>query len=167
MVLSIVPLDSRIHDRANFCCGDADLDRYLQQQASQDIKKNAAAVLILHEPPVPEILGYYSLSAHTVEISELDPTFAKKLPRYPLLPATLLGRLAVAQNQQGKGYGRLMLANALKTARTIATQIASTAVIVDAIDPSAKQFYLKYGFCEFQHHPMKLYLPISAIDLAE
>lgn len=72
-----------------------------------------------------------------------------------------------AANQQGQGYGGLMLANALKTARTIATQIASTAVVVDAIDQPAKQFYLKYGFREFQHHPMKLYLPISAIELAE
>jgi predicted GNAT family N-acyltransferase len=167
MVLAIVPLDSRIHDQASFCCGNADLDRYLQQQASQDIKKNAASVLILHEPPESLILGYYSLSAYTVEITELEPAFVKKLPRYPLLPATLLGRLAVAQNQQGQGYGGLMLANALKTARTIATQIASTAVVVDAIDQPAKQFYLKYGFREFQHHPMKLYLPISAIELAE
>jgi predicted GNAT family N-acyltransferase len=163
MALSILPFDSGKHDRDNFNCGNARLDRYLQQQARQDRKKNIATVFVLIEPPNPQILGYYTLSAYTIELTEVTPTLAKKLPRYPMLPATLLGRLAIDRQQQGKGYGELLLVSALKKAYAASTQIASVAMIVEAIDEPACKFYAKYGFQAFQTDPMKLYLPMQSI----
>jgi predicted GNAT family N-acyltransferase len=164
MVLKITPLDSRSYDRANFNCGKDSLDHYIQKQASQDLKKRVSTVFVLIDEPAIEVLAYYTLSAYTVEIQDLEEAFVKRLPRYPRLPATLLGRLAVDDRQRGKGLGELMLVNALKKSLEASIQVASIAVIVEALDEAVVNFYLKYGFQQFKHEPMKLYLPMNTIQ---
>ena len=164
MALKITPLDRRSHLRSNFHCGQENLDHYLQKQASQDVKKRVATVFVLIDEPAIEVLAYYTLSAYTVDITALDETFAKTLPRYPRLPATLLGRLAVDRRQKGKRLGELMLVDALKKSLEASTQVASLAVIAEALDENAQRFYIKYGFQPFQHEPMKLYLPMKAVE---
>jgi predicted GNAT family N-acyltransferase len=121
-------------------------------------------VLIDAADPKLNILGYYTLSSYTIEIEYLDQSFAKNLPRYPQLPATLLGRLAIDNQQKGKGFGELMLLDALKKTLSASKQIASLAIIAEALDDSAVSFYLKYGFQKFIQNPMKLYLPIKSIE---
>lgn len=168
MVLKIEPLDSRRHKRSNFCCGKESLDNYLRKQASQDQKRKIATIFVLVDEviniPESDILGYYSLSNYSIDITELDPSLAKTLPRYPQLPATLLGRLAVDHPQIGKRFGELLLIDALKKSLEVSQQIASLAVIAEAIDEQAAQFYLKYGFQRFNHNSSKLYLPLKSIQ---
>jgi predicted GNAT family N-acyltransferase len=163
MSLKITPLDSRVHIRSNFQCGKESLDHYIQKQASQDIKKRVSTAFVLTDDPSTEILAYYTLSAYTIEIKSLDEAFTKRLPRYPLLPATLLGRLAVDDRQKGKGFGGLMLFDSLKKSLDTSIQVASIAVVAEALDEVALKFYLKYGFKQFQHEPMKLYLSMESI----
>lgn len=164
MVFKIELLDRKKHKRNNFSCGIESLDRYLQKQASQDLQKKIATVFVLVEFPRTEVIAYYSLSAYTVEITELDNSLAKALPRYPLLPATLLGRLAVDRNYRGQHLGELMLIDALRKALDATKSIASLAVIAEAIDQTAANFYRKYGFQKFKHNPRKLYLPMKSIN---
>lgn len=163
MSLIIKPLDSRVHIRSNFRCGKESLDRYLQKQASQDIKKRVSSVFILIDHPSTEIFAYYTLSAYTVEIEALDADLVKRLPRYPILPATLLGRLAVDEGQKGKGFGGLMLFDSLKRSLETSMQVASIAVVTEALDAAALRFYIKYGFRQFKDEPMKLYLSMEDI----
>jgi predicted GNAT family N-acyltransferase len=165
MEFKIEVLDSQRHDRSNFCCGQETLDRYIKQQASQDLKKRIAATHILIKQPENVVLAYYSLSSYTIQIENLEIAFAKGLPKYPQLPATLLGRLAVDQGQQGQGLGDLMLMDALRRSLEISRQIASLAVVVDALDQGAVTFYLKYGFRQSQGEAMKLYLPMKSIEM--
>ena len=75
----------------------------------------------------------------------------------------MLGRLAVDRNYRGKNLGKLMLVDALKRAFTVSKQIASLAVVVEAIDSKAVSFYQKYGFTSFDSNPNRLYLPMQAI----
>ncbi|MDB9313265.1 GNAT family N-acetyltransferase [Spirulina sp. CS-785/01] len=163
MVLKIEPLQSRKHNRSAFSCGQDSLDNYLRKYASQDLKKRVSAVFVLVDDVEMTILAYYTLSSYTVEVTELDDTLTQRLPRYPRLPATLLGRLAVDQSQRGQGYGELMLIDALKRSLETTKQVASVAVIVEALDETAKNFYLRYGFQAFQQTAMKLYLPMKSI----
>ena len=100
-----IELLGKTHDRTTFDCGSVALDRYLRRQAGQDAEKKVAAPFVLTVPPERRVLGYYTLSASLVNASELPDTLAKKLPRYPQLPVTLLGRLAVDQSMKGKGIG--------------------------------------------------------------
>jgi predicted N-acetyltransferase YhbS len=104
------------------------------------------------------------LSSYTVEIAELNEKFTKRLPRYPLLPATLLGRLAVDNRYQGQGFGELMLIDALKQSLKATSLVASLAVVVEALDAEVVKFYQRFGFQQFKQHPMKLYLPMKSIE---
>jgi hypothetical protein len=62
------------------------------------------------------------------------------LPRYDKLPATLLGRFARSKLFKGRGLGKLLLIGAMKRALDHSMNIASVAVVVDAIDENARSF---------------------------
>ncbi|TXH36470.1 MAG: GNAT family N-acetyltransferase [Rhodospirillaceae bacterium] len=147
------------HDRSKFESGAEPLDRYFRTQAGQDARKNMAAPFVLVLPD-GVIGGYYTLSSASIQLGELPEQTVRKLPRYPLLPATLLGRLAVDRQHQGKGYGRFLLADALY--RAAQSEIASFAVIVDAKD-NARQFYERESFLPFPDQPLKLFRPMADI----
>lgn len=163
MTLTIELLDSKKHNRSCFSCGNESLDNYIRSQASQDLKKKIATVFVLIDLPNTDVIAYYTLSSYTIDIDKLDEAFAKGIPRYPLLPATLLGRLAVDNTFQGRGMGKVVLIDALKRALDATAQVASLAVVVEAIDENAVCFYQKYGFRQFKQYPLKLYLPFKSI----
>ncbi|HKF46268.1 MAG TPA: GNAT family N-acetyltransferase [Terracidiphilus sp.] len=148
------------HDRASFHCGNADLDRYLQQQAGQDARRKLAAVYVLTFDG-RAIGGYYTLSSTLVEPTGISDDLSKKLPRNSV-PATLLGRMAIGQPAQGRGWGEYLLLHALRTALHASATIASWALIVDA-KPHARAFYQKYSFIPMLYPPGQLLLPMRAI----
>lgn len=157
----IEPLGSQ-HGRAEFSCGVPALDRYVRSQAGQDARKRVAAPFVLLSPE-GTIAGYYTLSAFSIRLAELPAEMARKLPRYPVVPATLLGRLAVDLRYRGRGYGRLLLADALF--RSVRSDIASFAIVVDAKDDDARRFYERESFLPFPDYPLKLFRPLA--DIAE
>jgi GNAT superfamily N-acetyltransferase len=148
------------HDRNSFVSGIEPLDRYFRSQAGQDARKNMAAPFVLVLPD-GAIGGYYTLSATGVKLTEFPVDVTRKLPRYPLVPATLLGRLAVDQNHRGRGYGRFLLADALL--RAVRSEIASFAIIVDAKDDAARQFYERESFLSFPDQPLRLFRSMADI----
>ena len=113
-------------------------------------------------PPDGAVAGYCTLSSTAVQPGELPEKTIRKLPRYPLVPATLLGRLAVDRRHHGQRYGRFMLADALY--RAMRSEIASFAVIVDAKDDNARRFYQRESFLPFSDQPMKLFRPMADIE---
>jgi GNAT superfamily N-acetyltransferase len=157
--LRVEPLSPQ-HERASFDSGADALDGYLRLQAGQDSRKNIAAPFVLVLPG-GIIGGYYTLSATGVALTDLPATIARKLPRYPLIPATLLGRLAVGRQYQRRGNGRFLLAGALY--RAARSEIASFAVIVDAKDAAARDFYARESFLPFPDQPRRLFRPMADI----
>jgi GNAT superfamily N-acetyltransferase len=105
--------------------------------------------------------GYYTLSATALNVTEFPADITRRLPRYPLIPATLIGRLAVDLRCHGKGYGRWLLADALY--RAWRSEIASFAVVVDAKDEGARRFYERESFLPFPDQPFKLFRPMADI----
>jgi GNAT superfamily N-acetyltransferase len=86
------------------------------------------------------------------------------LPRYPLVPVVLLGRLAIDHDYQGRGLGAVLLFDALRRAFAVGTQqIAAVAVIVDALHERARAFYERYGFQRFSDDEYRLFLPMWTI----
>ncbi|MBV8817330.1 MAG: GNAT family N-acetyltransferase [Acidobacteriaceae bacterium] len=112
------------------------------------------------------VVGYYTLSAYAIRLAELPPETSKKLPKYPLLPATLLGRLAVSKVHQGQKLGQILLMDALCRAWKNTKQIASIGVVAEAIDETARKFYLRHEFIPFAEHPQKLFISMRAIENA-
>lgn len=151
------------HDRAAFSCGTEALDNYIKKQASQDARKNAAVIYVA-TPDGKTILGYYTLSQYSIQLDEIPPEIAKQFAKYPALPATLLGRLARHTSTKGQGVGELLLLDALYRALTMSEQIASAAVVTDAKDQKAVDFYKKYGFIELPKTERRLFLPMASVS---
>lgn len=159
---TIEPL-AKHHDRTGFQCGTAALDLYLKQQARQDAEKHVAAPFVMTAPPDPAVLGYYTLSAAMINVGDIAPDLAKKLPRYPQLPVTLIGRLAVHERLKGQGRGAFLLMDALRRSLTHAAEIAAMAVVVDAKDAAASAFYKHFDFTPLQSNERRLYLPMKTV----
>jgi len=158
----IVPLDSKAHDRTTFACGAPDLDRYIREHASQDVKRNVARAFVALQSGTPEVCGYFSLSAASFGRDNLPSDQAKRLPRYPV-PTALLGRLAVDNNSKRKGLGAFLLMDALHRTLIATRSLAVHAVIVDAKNDAARAFYQKYGFIPFSSETRRLFLPMTTI----
>ena len=159
----IEPLDKRRHNRSEFSCGVEALDLYLHRQASQDIEKHVAVVYVATSDG-STVAGYYTLSQFSVNFVQLPEQLAKRLPRYPVIPATLLGRLAVALPFRGQSLGKLLLFDALKRSFNQSRHLASAGVIVDAKDERARSFYLQYGFVPIIDAGNRLFLPMKTIE---
>lgn len=111
------------------------------------------------------VAGYYTLSSARLDIGRLPPQLAAKYPEYADgIPATLIGRLAVDPAYRGGGWGRRLLMNALQTALTATTHVASAFVIVQAKDSDAASFHMKYGFTPFSDDPLRLFIAMATID---
>ena len=151
------------HDRAAFSCGSKELDSYLQKQAGQDLKKRAAVPFVI-TPDHRTVAGFYTLSQYALDLGSVPEEVAKRLPKYPMVSATLLGRLAVSSDFRGRGLGERLLMDALHRALDSSQQIASAAVVVDAKDEHAITFYTKYGFIELPSVNRRLFLPMGTIE---
>ena len=161
--LRVEPLAAH-HDRRDFESGQAALDRYFREQAGQDERRDITACFVLVEPSEPSrVLGYYTLSAHALRLQSLPDEVARRLPKYGLIPATLLGRLAVDRRQQGQGLGTFLLYDALRRALELRALAGAWAVVVEAIDPVAAAFYRRHGFEPFADDPLRLYLPLRRV----
>jgi predicted GNAT family N-acyltransferase len=150
------------HRREEFTCGVEALDRYLQKQARQDVSKGVTAAFVI-TPDSATIAGFYTLSATEIKLRDLPGEFIKKLPRYPSVPATLLGRLAVSTNFRRQGLGEFLLIDVMRRVLVTTSNIASAAIVVDAKDDSARQFYLQYDFVPLPLQPNRLVFRVKKI----
>jgi len=153
----IVPLDKR--DRSSFNCGVVALNGYFRQRVSQDVRRSVTTCFIATEIATDTIAGYYTLSAGSVVLTDLPEMILKKLPRYPVVPVAVIGRLAVDTNFQGRGLGSALLFDAME--RAIQTELGVWAIVVDAKDDSAVRFYEQYGFQCIASDSQRLFLPLS------
>jgi ribosomal protein S18 acetylase RimI-like enzyme len=160
--LRIVLLNER-HDRAGFACGVESLDRYLKTQAGQDVRRKANAVFVLSPEDEPtRVVGYYTLCAMAISQGDVPEAARKHVPRYPLVSATLIGRLAVATDRQGQRLGSILLADALQRAFESADTVGSSMVIVDALNEAAAGFYAAHGFVRLPDS-LRLVLPMRLV----
>ena len=146
------------HDRTSFDCGIEPLDRYFRQQVSQDIKRRITNCFVALDPQ-GVIAGYYTFAATGLPMNKLSAAETKRLPRYPLLPAGLIGRLAVDKKFRGQGLGSALIVDALM--RAVRAEPAIYALVVDAKDETALDFYRHLGFRQFASRPMSLFLAIA------
>lgn len=151
-------LDAEI-DRSTFNCGSEPLDRYLREQVSQDIRRRITVCFVALTGQ-QRIAGYYTLAAASVLLSDLPPDILKKLPRYPTVPVVRLGRLAVDFSFQKQGLGGALLADALS--RSIRSDIAAYAMIVEAKNEIAVTFYRHHGFLPLPETSDTLFLPLAS-----
>ncbi len=159
----LAPLGAE-HDRGSFHCGEEVLDRYFQTQATQDIRRRIANCFVAVEAASGLVAAYYTIATASIPLVELPPEEAKRLPRYPRLPAVRIGRLAVDQKFQGGGLGGALLVDAAR--RSIQSPPAVYALLVEAKNDHAVAFYQRYLFRPLLALPRTLFLPLATAEKA-
>lgn len=152
------------HDRAAFSCGEASLDDFLKTKARKEHDLNFGVSFIASPIDVHTVVaGYYTLSSHSIEVTEIPAEARRKFPKYPLVPVTLLGRLARSVDFKTSRLGELLLLDALARTQTAAGTIGSYAVVVDPLNNAATTFYARYGFLPLGDGSRR-YLPMATIE---
>ncbi|ELQ10840.1 GNAT family N-acetyltransferase [Xanthomonas translucens] len=160
-MLVVEQLKPKRHNRDGFKCGEPTLDAYLRQQAAQHHRDGISTTHVLVDDADPtRILGYYSLYAAQLLLTDLQEVDRKRLPTYPV-PAIRMGRLAVSASEQGKGHGNYLLAHAVARSLGLREQLGVRMLLVDALHEDAARFYRAYGFREATANSHTLYLPLG------
>lgn len=156
------PLDPAKHCREAFDCGEKFLNNFLQTRARKEMESRMSACFVLTPKAQPDrIAGFYTLSATSILRSELPEALVKKLPRYHVLPATLLGRLARSLDFKGCGIGNKLMASALLRAVEGQKHVASWALVTDPKNENASRFYESFGFQSLT--AARLFLPMKDV----
>ena len=158
----LAPLDAT-HDRTAFNSDSEPLNRYLREQVTQDVRRRVTTCFVALADG-QRIAGYYTLASASLLLADLPASTSKKLPRYPTVPAVRMGRLAIDQAFKGQGLGGALLADALD--RAARAEIAAYALMVDAKDESAADFYRHHGFIALPDSPRTLFLPLATVHLS-
>jgi GNAT superfamily N-acetyltransferase len=158
--LHVEPLSDQ-HDREGFASGVEPLDRYLRHQAGQNVRRRVASCFVLVSGGDRVPIGYYTLAATSIALAELPEALAKRLPRYPVVPATLMGRLAIDARHRREGHGEFMLLDAFS--RALRNDIVSYAFVVDAKDDEAARFYQRYRFRFLVEGGRRLFIAMAEI----
>ena len=149
------------HDRKVFSCGVESVDRYFREQVTQDIRRRVSACYVAVDAETSSIAGYYTLAAGGVPLVEVPAPLAKRLSRYAAVPVVRMGRLAVDQRYRGQKLGAALLWDAvLRAARS---EIAAFALVVDAKDATAADFYRHHGFVALGDEQRRWLLPLSNV----
>jgi GNAT superfamily N-acetyltransferase len=162
MNFDFVFFDKKKHDRAGFDCGVPELNRYLFEQASQDVRSNYVKLVVATEENANKVLGFYTLSHDGLPMQDIPGETQRKLPKYERIPAVLLGRLAVDKAMQGQGLGAELMANAIL--RSLDYPSAWAVMVVDAKDEKASSFYKKFAFSPLADNPKHLYVAKKELE---
>lgn len=161
MAISEPELLTAAHDVSEFSCGKASLDRWLKTRALSNQEKGFTAVLVVHESY--RVAGYYGLAPTAILPSALPRSIRTGQPPDPV-PCLLLGQLATDQNWVGKGVGTGLLKHALQRCVTASALIGGRALIVNAVDTEAANFWSRRGFIPSKDDPLILFR--SIVDIA-
>jgi ribosomal protein S18 acetylase RimI-like enzyme len=151
------------HKRKEFSSGVEPLDRYLRELATQDMRRRISNCFVACND-AGTIAAYYTFAAGSLPLADLPADETKRLPRYGVFPAGLIGRLAVDERFRGLRLGSALVMDAARRASTADSAIF--ALIVDAKDEQAVSFYQHLGFRPFNSRPMSLFMPIATLSAA-
>jgi predicted GNAT family N-acyltransferase len=159
------PLDRSKHDRTVFTCGNPVYDKFLREKAAKEQDQKISVCFVLTAKNSNEIIGYYTLSSTSIVLPTLPEKMRKKLPKYPDVPATLIGRLAASNKPryEHERLGEHLLMDALKRAWLNAKTVASWAVVLDSEEKS-KGFYERYEFQSLPDQSLRLYITMADIE---
>lgn len=133
----------RGHDLTPFDCGNPALTAWLQEFAWPNQQADSAKTYVACREN--RVVGYYAVTAGSVHKHESPERISKGLANHPI-GVVLLARLAVDVGEQGKGLGKALLFDALKRVEEAADIVGVRAVMVHAIDDSARKFYEYFNF---------------------
>jgi ribosomal protein S18 acetylase RimI-like enzyme len=165
----IQPFDPKVHDRAAFSCGVPQIDNYLKLTAKKGSKADVVRVWVVIDAK-NQIVGFYGINMHAVDVKEMPPTYAKKAMKHGLLPAAFIAMIGVDENQQGNGIGSALVADALSRIARASEDIGTCVVMLDVFDDGddaavamRKSYYESFGFIPLPDQPLRLFMPVATV----
>lgn len=152
----------RDHPRRSFRSGQSEVGDWLRAKAWQHQKKHLSVTKVVLDD-ANRIVGYYTLATGQVDFGDLPDDLTRRLPRR-WLPVAVLAWLGVSEDHQGRGIGRLLLAQALRDCYEAGDTFAFVAVIIDCLTEAAKSFYQKWDFHELPGHPYRLFVTYQQLE---
>jgi len=162
-----IELDKKRHDRVSFNCNATALNHFLQKFSAKHMQAGISRTMVLPATSLLDndkqaICSFYTIAPGAIARKNLPVSLANKLPHYPV-PVFLLAQLAVDQQFQSQGLGKITLLCALKHLYEVSLQMKSYAVVVDCLDDEAQSFYSRYGFEKLDSDNVKMFLPMKTI----
>jgi GNAT superfamily N-acetyltransferase len=148
------------HDVSGFNCGKPILDHWLKTRALSNQEKGFTAVLVVHE--AGRVIGFYGLAPTAVVPTMLSRSIRTGQPPDPV-PCLLLGQLATDRDWAGQGIGTGLVKHALQRCVAAAALIGGRALMVNAIDREAAEFWQRRGFVPSKDDPLILFRSIASI----
>ena len=148
------------HQVSAFACGKPTLDHWLKTRALSNQDKGFTAVLVVHEEG--RVVGYFGLAPTAVVPNGLPRSIRTGQPPDPV-PCLLLGQLATDIGWARRGIGTGLVKHALERCVTAAALVGGRALMVNAIDAQAAEFWQRRGFLASRDDPLILFRSIAAI----
>ena len=153
-----IPLQKE-HHRADFDCGDSELNRYLRDFGWENHQAGNARIFVTTMEN--RVMGYYALSTAGVDKSEV-PQELKKGSTPSQIPCLLLARLAVDKSMSGLGIGRGLVVDAIRRTVHVAEQVGVRVLLIHANGEPARGFYLSLAdFAQSPSDPLHLMLTVK------
>lgn len=163
MLLSAPELLTATHDLSDFSCGKPSLDHWLKTRALSNQEKGFTAVVVVHE--AGRVVGYYGLAPTAVVPSILPRSVRTGQPPDPV-PCLLLGQLATDLGWVGQGIGTGLVKHALQRSVQAAGLVGGRALMVNAVDIEAAEFWKRRGFLPSKDDSLILFRSIAAIAIS-
>ncbi|PWE35004.1 GNAT family N-acetyltransferase [Pelagicola sp. LXJ1103] len=165
----IQPFDSKVHDRAAFSCGVPQIDNYLKLTAKKGSKADVVRVWVVVDAK-NQIVGFYGINMHAVDVREMPPAYAKKAMKHGILPAAFIAMIGVDKSQQGNGIGSALVADALSRIARASEEIGTCVIMLDVFDDNdqaavtmRKSYYESFGFIPLPDQPLRLFIPVATV----
>jgi GNAT superfamily N-acetyltransferase len=160
LALSSPELLNAVHDVSQFACGKPALDHWLRTRALANQEKGFTVVVVVHDGG--RVVGYYGL-APTAIVSTAMPRSVRTGQPPNLVPCLLLGQLATDKDWAGRGLGTSLLRDALIRSVAGARLVGGRALVVNALDPEAAEFWRRRGFLPSKDDPLTLFRSMADI----
>ncbi|MCO5134646.1 MAG: GNAT family N-acetyltransferase [Zhengella sp.] len=163
----IQPFDPKTHDRAAFSCGVPQIDNYLKLTAKKGAKADVVRIWVVIDAE-NQIVGFYGINMHAVDVKEMPASYKKKAMKHGLLPAAFIAMIGVDEKHQGNGLGSALVADALDRIARASEEIGTCVVMLDVFDDGnvdavtrRKNYYESFGFIPLPDQPLRLFMPIA------
>ena len=164
--LRIEPLDRQVHDRAAFRSGVDRVDNFLQKTAARQQENDLTRVYVACLDQQIEVVGYYALNSHSIDVTTLPESMRKKLPQYPTISAIYLAVVGFHEDDQGKGGGHFLLMDALRKCVEVADIVGSYFVVLDSLNERAAKLYREIGFIDLPGHAPRMLINMRVVRIA-
>ncbi|MGD9838571.1 MAG: GNAT family N-acetyltransferase [Afipia sp.] len=164
--LRIEPLDRDRHDRAAFRSGVNRVDNFLHKTAARQQDANHTRVYVACLDLENDVVGYYALNSHSIDVTTLPEDKRKSLPRYPTISAIYLSVIGFSTDHQGKGGGTFLLMDAMTKSVAAADIIGAHFLVLDPLNERAAKLYREVGFIDLPNHEPRMLMNMSAIRAA-